>query len=390
MRFMSTTRREVLKQGALAAAAMALGGPIPPGFAQVKELNVVGATFNLRDVILQEFTRRTGITVKPWLNPSAQARADRLRVAPVDTLESGMDFVKYSWDEKLIAPIDLSRVPNWKRAPRLFWEGQASPSSPAGFGDNPGRMMYVDKEKTKAKYIPYMYQFDSVGYNPDRVPARNNVLSWGELFNPKWRGKAALYGIDWLGMLDAALGMHALGLLKAQDLTNLTEKEVDTVILFLKEKKKEGHFRALWKAFGELVNLMAAQEVWIADAWWPVVVEVRKKGVPCRYAEAVEGYRAWAVGSCLSTSAKNVEGAYEWFNFWLEGFAGARQSELGFYSPVDTYEKYLKPEQVREWYGGVGRDGGSVADRNSKIFVWNTKPKNQEYYTDKWNEFLAS
>ena len=40
-------------------------------------------------------------------------------------------------------------------------------------------MMYVDKEKTKAKYIPYMYQFDSVGYNPDRVPAKNNVLSWG-------------------------------------------------------------------------------------------------------------------------------------------------------------------------------------------------------------------
>ena len=184
--------------------------------------------------------------------------------------------MKYAWDEKLIAPIDLSRIPNWKRAPRLFWEGQESPASPVGFGDNPGQMMYVDREKTKAKYIPYMYQFDSVGYNSERVPAKNNVLSWGELFNPKWRGKVALYGIDWLGMLDAALGMHALGLLKANDLTNLTEKEVDTVILFLKEKKKEGHFRALWKAFGELVNLMAAQEVWIADAWWPVVVEVRK------------------------------------------------------------------------------------------------------------------
>jgi len=387
---MDTTRREVVTQGALAAGAMALGGSLYPAFAQAKELQVVGATFNLRDVILQEFTKRTAITVRPWLNPSAQARADRLRVAPVDTLESGMDFVKYAWDEKLIAPIDLSRVPSWKRAPRLFWEGQESPSSPVGFGDNPGRMMYVDKEKTRAKYIPYMYQFDSVGYHPDRVPAKNNVLSWGELFNPKWRGKVALYGVDWLGMLDAALGMHALGLLKAADLTNLTEKEVDTVILFLKEKKKEGHFRAFWKAFGELVNLMVAQEVWIADAWWPVVVEVRKKGVPCRYAEAVEGYRAWAVGSSLSATAKNVEGAYQWLNFWLEGFAGAEQSKLGFYSPVDTYKKYLTPEQVRELYDGVGRDGGSVADRNAKIFVWNTKPKNQEYYTDKWNEFLAT
>ncbi len=387
---MEVTRRDVLRRGALAAGALTLGMPAPRAGAQGKELSVVGATFNLRDVILQEFTKRTGITVKPWLSPSAQARADRLRLAPVDTLESGMDFVKYAWDDKLIQPIDLSRVPLWKRAPRLFQEGQEAPTSPVGFGDNPGRLMYADKEKTKAKYIPYMYQFDSVGYNPDRVPARNNVLSWGELFNPKWRGKVALYGIDWLGMLDAALGMHALGLLKANDLTNLTEKEVDTVILFLKEKKKEGHFRAFWKAFGELVNLMAAQEVWIADAWWPAVVEVRKKGVPCRYAEAVEGYRAWAVGSCLSATAKNVDGAYEWFNFWLEGFAGAEQSKLGFYAPVDTYKKYLTPEQVREWYDGVGRDGGSVANRNAKIFVWNTKPKNQEYYADKWNEFLAS
>lgn len=386
---MTTTRREVLKGGAMAAGAMALGR-IPAAGAQAKELHVVGATYNLRDVILQEFTKRTGITVKPWLNPSAQARADRLRVAPVDNLESGADFVKYAWDEKLIQPIDLARIPNWKRATRLFTEGQHTPQSPVGYGDNPGRLMYADKEKTQAKYIPAMYQFDSVGYNPDRIPAKDNVLSWGELFNPKWRGKVALYGIDWLGMLDAALGMHALGLLKAADLTNLTTKEVDTVILFLKEKKKEGHFRALWKAFGELVNLMASGEVWIADAWWPAVLEVRKKGVPCRYAEAVEGYRAWAVGSCISASTKNLDGAYEWINFWLEGFAGARQAEIGYYSPVDTYTKYLTPEQVRHFYAGEGRDGGSVARRNSKVFVWNTKPKNQEYYTDKWNEFLAS
>ena len=387
---MSMTRRDVLKAGAWAAGATALGGPARPGFAQGKEINVVGATYNLRDPILEEFKKRTGITVKPWINPSAQARVDRLRVAPVDALETGTDFMKYAWDEKLVQAIDLARVPSWKRAHTIFLEGQASPTAPVGYGDNPGRLMYVDKERTKAKFVPYMYQFDSVGYNPDKVPAPNNVLSWGELFNPKWRGKVALYGIDWLGMLDAALGMHALGLLKAQDLTNLTEKEVDTVILFLKEKKKEGHFRALWKAFGELVNLMTSGEVWIADAWWPVVVEVKKKGVPCRYAEATEGYRAWAVGSCISTSTKNVDLVYEWINFWVEGWAGARQSELGFFSSVPTYEKYLSPQQLAELYGGVGRDGGPIQKRNQKVFVWNTKPKNQEYYTDKWNEFLAS
>ena len=83
-------------------------------------------------------------------------------------------------------------------------------------------------------------------------------------------------------------------------MTNMTEKEVDTVIPFLKEKKKEGHFRAMWKAYGELVNLMASEEVWIADAWWPVVVEVSGKGIPVHYAVAKEGYRAWCNGYGIS------------------------------------------------------------------------------------------
>lgn len=387
---MKMTRRELIKTGAVAAGAAVAGSLITPAAsAQGTTLNAVGATYNLRKPILQGFKKQTGITLKPWLNASAQARVDRLRVAPVDVLETGADFLKQAWEDKLIQPIDLSRVPNFKNIPNLFKTGQETPDSPVGFGDNAGRLMWANEAKTQAKFLPYMYQFDSIGYNPNYVKARNNQLSWGELFNPKYRGKVALYGIDWLGMLDATLGMQALGLINPADPTNLTEKEVDTVIDFLKDKKREGHFRALWKGFGELVNLMASEEVWIADAWWPVITVVRKKGVPSRYAEPKEGYRAWAVGSCLSSTAKNVDGAYKWFNYWFEGYAGAEQSKLGFYSPVDSYKKYLTDGQVRELYGGVGRDGGSVAKKNKQIYVWNTKPTNQEYYTDKWQEFLA-
>jgi putative spermidine/putrescine transport system substrate-binding protein len=41
-------------------------------------------------------------------------------------------------------------------------------------------------------------------------------------------------------------------------------------------------------------------------------------------------------------------------------------------------------------YGGVGRDGGTLADRAQRIYVWNTRPRNLPYYTEKWNEFLAA
>jgi len=386
---MMMNRRNLLKgAGVLGAAGLAL----PPRslLAQTKELDIASASYSMRDAILLEFTKRSGIAVKPWVNPSSQARVDRIRVAPLDIVEVGCDFMNYAFEEKLTQPIDTARLPNWKDVHPLVREGRATPESVIGLGDNPGRLMYVDSARTKIKYMPYMFQMDSIGYNTSKIPVENNTLSWGELFNPKWRGKVALYGIDWLGMLDAALGMQALGLIKPADVTNLTEKEVDTITDFLREKKKEGHFRAMWKAYGELVNLMASEEVWIADAWWPVVVEVSKRGIPLRYAVAKEGYRTWAVGACLSSTTKNIDLAYEWLNYWLEGYAGARQSEIGYFSPIRTYEKYLKPEEIAQWYGGVGRDGGSIDERTRHVYVWNTRPKNQEYYTEKWNEFLAS
>ena len=91
-----------------------------------------------------------------------------------------------------------------------------------------------------------------------------------------------------------------------------------------------------------------------------------------------------------SAGTKNLDACYEWLNYWMEGFPGARQSEIGYFSTVNNYEKYLDPKLVKEVYGGEGRDGGSLADRAQRVFVWNTRPKNLEYYTEKWNEFLAA
>ncbi len=386
---MSISRRHLI--GGAAAGLAAPAFHIPPVMAQSRTINLAGASFDMREPILREYAKRTRVTPRPWVNPSTQARVDRLRVAQVDCATLDAPFSLFAHEEKLIQPIDTSRLRNWDKLHPLLKEGRASPTSPLGLGANPGRTMYIDEGRTKTTYAPLFFQMDSIGYNSKFVEAPNNELSWGELFNPKYRGRVALFGIDWLGMLDAALGMKALGLLPPEaNPTGLTDKEVDTVVAFLIEKKKEGHFRALWKAYGELVNLMAAEEVVIADAWWPVVVEVAGKGIPVRYAVAKEGYRAWCVGQAISHNCRDIDLAYEWINFWMDGFAGARQSEIGYYSTVDTFRPYLEPALVEAVYEGKGRDGGSLADRTSKVYVWNTRPKNLPYYTEKWNEFLAA
>ncbi|HSS87459.1 MAG TPA: extracellular solute-binding protein, partial [Reyranella sp.] len=374
-----------------AAGASTLAAPalIRPANAQAKQINLAGASYDMREAILGEFGKRTGITPRPFVNPSTQVRVDRLRTAPVDCVLLDAPFAAYANSEKLLQPIDISRLPNWSKLNVLLKDGRATPTAPLGYGANPGRMMYLDEARTKVSFAPMFFQMDSIGYNAGKIPAENNTLSWGELFNPKWRGKVAMFGIDWLGMLNAAMGMRALGLLDPKDISSMSEKEVDTVVAFLKEKKKEGHFRAMWKAYGELVNLMASEEVWIADAWWPVVVEVASKGIPVHYAVAKEGYRAWCNGYGIAAETKNVDLAYEWLNFWMDGYPGAQQSKIGYFSTAGTYDKYLEPDLIKQVYGGEGRDGGSLEDRAKRVYAWNTRPKNLEYYTEKWHEFLA-
>ena len=61
-----------------------------------------------------------------------------------------------------------------------------------------------------------------------------------------------------------------------------------------------------------------------------------------------------------------------------DGFAGARQSEIGYYSTVNTFKPYLDKAIYESLYEGKGRDGGTLEDRTAKVYVWNTRPKNSK------------
>src|SRR5258708_8881525 len=176
-------RRLLAAAGASTVAAPAL---IRPAHAQAKQINLAGASYDMRDAILGEFAKRTGITPRPFVNPSTQVRIDRLRTAPVDVVLTDAPFAAYANGEKLLQPIDISRIPNWPRLHPLLQDCPATPTAPLGFGANPGRMMYIDEARTKVSFAPMFFQMDSIGYNASTIPAVNNELLWGELFNPKW------------------------------------------------------------------------------------------------------------------------------------------------------------------------------------------------------------
>ena len=251
---------------------------------------------------------------------------------------------------------------------------------------------------------------DSLGYNPDDTG--RPIDSWAELFSSDFKGKVALLNIPQIGAMDAAMGVEALGLMKFGDKGNMTRKEIDFLIDFLIKKKKEGHFRAFWSTFGQSVNLMVSGEVVLQSMWSPAVTAVKAEGVPCIYASPKEGMRGWhgALAISAKTSGKKLDQAYEYLNWWLDGWAGAFVARQGYYlsTPANT-KKSLAAEEWDFWYEGKPaarelpdpfgspliakgdvRDGGSYEQRFKKIAVWNSVMTENDYLVKRWTEFLSA
>ena len=334
-----------------------------------------------------------------------------------DVSECYFDMFDFMIPSKVFQPIDTKRIKDWDKVSNLSKTGKLTPGSQVGQGDAPVRQMWVDENGERAKgpsryisAVPFIHNADSLGYNPDDTG--RPIDSWAELYSSDFKGKVALLNIPQIGAMDAAMGVEALGLMKFGDKGNMTRKEIDFLIDFLIKKKKEGHFRAFWSTFGQSVNLMVSGEVVLQSMWSPAVTAVKAEGVPCIYASPKEGMRGWhgALAISAKTSGKKLDQAYEYVNWWLDGWAGAFVARQGYYmsTPANT-KKSLSADEWDFWYEGKPaarelpdpfgsplvpkgkvRDGGSYEQRFKKIAVWNSVMTENDYLVKRWTEFLGA
>jgi putative spermidine/putrescine transport system substrate-binding protein len=319
-----------------------------------------------------------------------------------------------------LRPLEISRITNWDQIVSFFTTGEFKGMPVEGSqGTAPYRVMYLtgpdssefsDVPTDFATLIPFQYNADTLGYRPDLVG--RTIESWGELFNEEFRGKTSILDIPQIGIMDAAMVAEALGLMTFGDKGNMTQAEIDQIIEILKEQKAAGQFRAFWKTFDESVNLMSSGEVVLQSMWSPAVTAVQAQGIECVYAPLKEGYRGWGGGVGLS---KNLEGmqldaAYEYLNWMLDGWVGAFLGRQGYYSAApETAKKFMSEAEWGFWYegqpasedmvdpfgktlakAGTVRDGGSFDERFGNIVCWNSTMEENTYLVQKWNEFIAS
>ena len=426
-------RRDLLKSGIAAGAALGVAGlggltvldqaaaadrmawdDLPSGETAADsglQLRTIGLGVSVQDRFLNEFARRSGhktVGKVAGLTPMiTEWLAGGYR--NYDTNETNANRNAALWNAGLLQAIPVEKVKPWKDARDLYTSDQALGHDPdTGW---PLAEIWVDPSTQKEfKLVPQFFNCDSIGYRMDLIGG--DIDSWGALVDPKYKGKVGIFNDSLLTPGWCAGFMKKAGLAKIEKTGNMTHEEVDTVIEFMIERKKDGQFRAIWEDYGQCVNLLASGEIWLADAWNPVVEDVKKQGVVCKYATPKEGFTAWFHGVAVAKDTPNLDAAIDYVNFCLEGWWGAQVAPQGYYSPTTSCETYLKTSKKTDpegefndydwWYNGGasedpkpgwpirGRDTGSFAKRWSNIMHWMVWPDDPDYYAERWNDFLAA
>ncbi len=418
------SRRAILRGAAAtvaAAGATTLGAPMI--WAQ-----------NIKDVTLRQFG--TGVSnlnevadkVKSDLGFTLQMTAldsdavtQRAATQPksFDIADCEYWICKKVWPTGNLQPMDVKKLKYYDKISPIFTTGKLHPDSIIAQGTSPATVGFVDgpDAKTFAKgptgwmtLIPTIYNADTLGIRPDLI--KRPITSWAELMNPEFKGKASILDISAIGIMDMAMVCEAMGKIKYVDKGNMTKDEIDKTMAIFTEAKKAGQFRAFWKSFDELVNLMASGEVVIQSMWSPAVTAVKARGIACVFQPLKEGYRAWGGGLGLSRNLSGLEldAAYEYLNWYVSGWVGGFLMRQGYYSAVpETSKEFMSENEWGYWYlgkpatadivspqgqkiasAGDVRDGGSYDERMGHVACWNSVMDENQYMVRKWNEFIAA
>jgi putative spermidine/putrescine transport system substrate-binding protein len=348
-----------------------------------------------------------------FINTQRRAAVDPQSYDIYDQCFHNLDIV---WHWRAIQAIDTRRITQWDNLGNLTLTG-AEDHRPQ-LGDAPLSRLYVQPDGTlsslptgKISMLPTFYNFDSFAVEASDIDVDREVTSWAELLAPRWAGRVALVDEPAIGSFDLALALSSAGRMRFADMGNMTVAEIDALIEHARRLVQSGHLAGFWQRANEPVEGFVRGDLKVASIWSPALVEMKAAGVKVRQAQPQEGYRAWHGGMCLSRHLEGarLDRAYEWLNWYLDGYAGAVVARQGYYmSAPDRVRAHLAPDEWAYWYDGLPaasdlpdatgqtailkgsvRSGGPLSDRARHIAIWNTTMDEHNYLVRRWTEVVA-
>lgn len=383
-------------------------------------LRVLGTEITLLEQIRERAEADLGISLVfenlDFVSAQRKAACEPETYDIYDQCFHNLDIV---WFWRAIQPIEIARIALWDEINDLTKTGRIHPGAAIGWGDAPVAKLFVQSNNSlgstpgdRISMLPAVHNFDSFAYNSALVNGHfEPSVSWGALFDDRWSGQVALVDEPAIGVFDAALAAQARGEANFDDIGNMTTSEIDRLMELLIAKKRAGYFCGFWKTTMESADMMLGGRAAIQSMWSPGMSLIRRRGLLAREAIPQEGYRAWHGGLCLAAhlTGRALDVAYEYLNWWLDGWAGAVVARQGYYMSVpQRVRKYLSGPEWSYWYEGEAasedlagpdgertiargeiRSGGAYRQRASRIAVWNTTMDEHNYLVRRWAQLVA-
>ena len=232
-------------------------------------------------------------------------------------------------DEKLLAPLDPSKIPNYQYVDERF----------------KGENIYYECGSEELYSVPYFYGMVGVIYNTSIVPEdEENLGSWELMWDPDYAGDILQFN----NSRDAfGTALYSLG----YDVNNATDEQWREALELLKEQKAfvQGY------VMDEIFNKMKSGSAAVAAYYAGDFLAMREDNedldffYPSSGRNGAAGTNSYVDAMCIPANSKNYDLAHLYINFMCREDIAVANAEYTYYaSPLTTV---VENEEYREYMG---------------------------------------
>ena len=311
--------------GALALAACA---PDSGGSAAPTTAGDLGDTLNLAtwpnyhdQAVLDAFAAETGVAINVGVYGSTEEMEAKIRAG-----NSGIDVVVPSnyaiegWvADKLIEPLDYSKLPNFVRAD---WNA-----------------LFMDQafDKGNTYSLPKNWGTTGIAYRSSKIT--EEISTWEQFFDlcaDKYAGRGLIvdHQISSFGSAAVAMG-YSLNTIDPAEMA-----EVEAMLTALKPK--------LFAISSDVQPPLRALDTWLSVAWTGDGVQVGRDNEDARYVVAADGGELWIDSYTVPTDAPHKAAAYAFIDWITQPEQAAKETEFCLFPHANDKATALLSAEVRD------------------------------------------
>lgn len=252
--------------------------------------------------MLDDFQRQAGYTLSLDLYEAQEEMIAKLQSAdtkPYDVIIASDVVIQQMVNLGLIAAIDTNKVPNHVNIAPQF--------------KNPN----YDPNNTYT--LPYLWGTTGILYRDKDISP--DQVSYSMLFDStKTKGSFSL--------LEESRSMLSMALLaKGFDANSVDKKEIDQAAELILQAKKDPHFVGFDGSVGSKDKVLSGKD-WAAIVFNGEAMAAIDEDHSLQFSIPVEGSFMWVDAMTIGSRSQNVEGAYAFMNYILDGQIGAQLAKF--------------------------------------------------------------